>query len=221
MQKTANNLTPYQENLQLNQCMRFNSLKLTFCLIFSAAATCTDSYSLKASEKKLVNKGEGGSQLRFGAPSGVMQSRSLSLSHFLTSQFTTSTQRIGPHEAAAAAAAAALPSGVFFSSSSTITNNLDSPRAWEQLLDFICHTMSHFRTTGGSRLMAMAREIWGVREVLKWTKGRKKITLISLQRGLGEADRWTSWTHRGILRSESHWLGLISDYRVCKGSRFL
>lgn len=92
-----------------------------FGWFFSAAATCSDSYSLPLSLRASEAVERGAPQLRLGAPGGVTQSRSLSLSHFLTSQFTTCTQRIGPW---AAAAAAASPSG-FFLPASTTTNYSD------------------------------------------------------------------------------------------------
>lgn len=91
-------------------------------MVFSATA---------ASVSLFGGRGEGVSQLRWWAPSGVMQSRSLSLSHFLKSHFTTSRERIRLC-AAAAAAAAALPFGSFFPPCLSrrairITYYLDSP----------------------------------------------------------------------------------------------
>lgn len=104
----------------------------------SAWFSVQTSFRCKASSLKKEREGRGVWYL--GLPCGVMQSRSLSLSHFLTSHFTTSTQRIELY------AAAVLPSGLFFLSfvfSPTrrrpITNNLNSARGWGQLPDLIYH----------------------------------------------------------------------------------
>lgn len=105
----------------------------------SAWFSVQTSFRCKASSLKKERE-RGGGVWYLGLPCGVMQSRSLSLSHFLTSHFTTSTQRIELY------AAAVLPSGLFFLSfvfSPTrrrpITNNLNSARGWGQLPDLIYH----------------------------------------------------------------------------------
>lgn len=85
----------------------------------SAWFSVQTSFRCKASSfKKREREGRGGVWY-LGLPCGVMQSRSLSLSHFLTSHFTTSTQRIELY------AAAVLPSGLFFFLSFFLLHDVD------------------------------------------------------------------------------------------------
>lgn len=84
----------------------------------SAWFSVQTSFRCKASSLKKERE-RGGGVWYLGLPCGVMQSRSLSLSHFLTSHFTTSTQRIELY------AAAVLPSGLFFFLSFFLLHDVD------------------------------------------------------------------------------------------------